>query len=162
MGRQLRMARTRPSRRCVQLHADRHTENKTSFSHLQRTDASSASIYFSYYSSLQHQQNMLQDFVRTGVYQAAISLNRSDFEGKTGEITDTLRPDLHPHLHPCPSAHANLHAYKGYCDTHPRPLQFHVANECRAAGNRNPYRATSSLLVLEPLVDWESQTWHIT
>ena len=32
---------------------------------------------------LQHQQNMLQDYVRTGSYYAAITENRADFEGKT-------------------------------------------------------------------------------
>lgn len=31
---------------------------------------------------LQHQQNMLQDFVRTGTYYAAILDNRIDFEGQ--------------------------------------------------------------------------------
>lgn len=32
---------------------------------------------------LQHQQNMLQDYVRTGTYQYAITENRADFEGRT-------------------------------------------------------------------------------
>lgn len=31
---------------------------------------------------LQHQQNMLQDYVRTATYYAAIMENRADFEGK--------------------------------------------------------------------------------
>lgn len=31
---------------------------------------------------LQHQQNMLQDYIRTGTYYAAILENRADFEGK--------------------------------------------------------------------------------
>lgn len=32
---------------------------------------------------LQHQQNMLQDYVRTGTYWAAINENAADFRGKT-------------------------------------------------------------------------------
>ena len=31
---------------------------------------------------LQHQQNMLQDYIRTGTYYAAILENKADFEGK--------------------------------------------------------------------------------
>ena len=30
---------------------------------------------------LQHQQNMLQDYIRTGTYYAAILENKADFEG---------------------------------------------------------------------------------
>ncbi|CAN6169210.1 unnamed protein product [Urochloa humidicola] len=39
-------------------------------------------MYFHYYGQLLHQQNMLQDFVRTGTYYAAVMENRSDFEGR--------------------------------------------------------------------------------
>ncbi|KAL0095424.1 S-adenosyl-L-methionine-dependent methyltransferase [Phycomyces blakesleeanus] len=40
--------------------------------------------YFGYYAMLQHQQNMLQDTVRTSTYQSAILLNKPKcFEGKT-------------------------------------------------------------------------------
>ena len=35
------------------------------------------------YGMLQHQQNMLQDYVRTGTYWAAINENAADFRGKT-------------------------------------------------------------------------------
>ena len=36
-----------------------------------------------YYGQLQHQQNMLQDWVRTGMYQYAFAQNASDFHGAT-------------------------------------------------------------------------------
>lgn len=49
----------------------------------QKTEEASAESYFHYYGMLQHQQNMLQDFIRTGSYYAAITENRQDFEGKT-------------------------------------------------------------------------------
>ena len=48
-----------------------------------RTDKSSSDLYFYYYGMLQHQQNMLQDHIRTGTYFAAITENQSDFQGKT-------------------------------------------------------------------------------
>lgn len=35
------------------------------------------------YGMLQHQQNMLQDYVRTGTYYAAIMENAADFAGRT-------------------------------------------------------------------------------
>jgi histone-arginine methyltransferase CARM1 len=38
--------------------------------------------FFCYYASLVHQQNMLQDMVRTGAYHSAIVNNASDFAGK--------------------------------------------------------------------------------
>uniref|UniRef100_A0A7S1C457 type I protein arginine methyltransferase n=1 Tax=Bicosoecida sp. CB-2014 TaxID=1486930 RepID=A0A7S1C457_9STRA len=38
--------------------------------------------FFHYYGLLVHQQNMLQDHVRTGTYQQAISANKANFEGK--------------------------------------------------------------------------------
>uniref|UniRef100_A0A453AQV6 type I protein arginine methyltransferase n=1 Tax=Aegilops tauschii subsp. strangulata TaxID=200361 RepID=A0A453AQV6_AEGTS len=47
-----------------------------------KIEASSAQMYFHYYGQLLHQQNMLQDFVRTGTYYAAVMENRADFEGK--------------------------------------------------------------------------------
>ncbi|KAK4353730.1 hypothetical protein RND71_025924 [Anisodus tanguticus] len=39
-------------------------------------------MYFHYYGQLLHQQNMMQDFVRTGTYYAAVIENRSDFLGR--------------------------------------------------------------------------------
>ncbi|KAL4448328.1 hypothetical protein ABPG75_005547 [Micractinium tetrahymenae] len=47
-----------------------------------KTDKGSADLYFHYYGCLQHQQNMLQDYIRTGTYYAAITENPQDFEGK--------------------------------------------------------------------------------
>lgn len=47
-----------------------------------KTDKGSADLYFHYYGMLQHQQNMLQDYVRTGTYCAAILDNKADFAGK--------------------------------------------------------------------------------
>ncbi|XP_043721009.1 probable histone-arginine methyltransferase 1.3 [Telopea speciosissima] len=44
--------------------------------------ASSAKMYFHYYGQLLHQQNMLQDYVRTGTYYAAVIENRADFIGR--------------------------------------------------------------------------------
>ena len=38
--------------------------------------------YFNYYGMLMHQQNMLQDFVRTNAYYQAILDNAADFQGK--------------------------------------------------------------------------------
>ena len=37
---------------------------------------------FRYYGALQHQQNMLQDYVRTATYHHAITDNEADFRGK--------------------------------------------------------------------------------
>jgi len=48
-----------------------------------KTDKGSADLYFHYYGMLQHQQNMLQDYIRTGTYYAAITENAADFAGKT-------------------------------------------------------------------------------
>lgn len=48
----------------------------------QKIEAASAKMYFHYYGQLLHQQNMLQDYVRTGTYYAAVLENRSDFEGR--------------------------------------------------------------------------------
>lgn len=42
--------------------------------------------FFHYYGLLIHQQNMLQDLVRTGAYHDAIMRNASDFEGKVCRI----------------------------------------------------------------------------
>lgn len=47
-----------------------------------KIDKSSADLYFHYYGMLQHQQNMLQDYIRTGTYFSAITENTADFEGK--------------------------------------------------------------------------------
>ncbi|KAK9808329.1 hypothetical protein WJX73_002343 [Symbiochloris irregularis] len=47
-----------------------------------KTEAGSANLYFHYYGMLQHQQNMLQDYVRTATYYAAIMENQADFAGK--------------------------------------------------------------------------------
>ncbi|KAL9257935.1 putative histone-arginine methyltransferase 1.4 [Drosera capensis] len=44
-----------------------------------KIEASSAKMYFHYYGQLLHQQNMLQDYVRTGTYYAALMENRVDF-----------------------------------------------------------------------------------
>ena len=46
----------------------------------QKTDRASAELYFHYYGQLLHQQNMLQDMVRTSTYYAAILENHVDFE----------------------------------------------------------------------------------
>lgn len=47
-----------------------------------KIEASSAKMYFHYYGQLLHQQNMLQDYVRTGTYYAAVIENRADFHGR--------------------------------------------------------------------------------
>ncbi|XP_022760565.1 probable histone-arginine methyltransferase 1.3 [Durio zibethinus] len=44
-----------------------------------KIEPSSAKMYFHYYGQLLHQQNMLQDYVRTGTYYAAVIENRADF-----------------------------------------------------------------------------------
>ncbi|XP_015076982.1 probable histone-arginine methyltransferase 1.3 [Solanum pennellii] len=48
----------------------------------EKIEASSAKMYFHYYGQLLHQQNMLQDFIRTGTYYAAVIENRADFLGR--------------------------------------------------------------------------------
>jgi len=47
-----------------------------------RKGAHDSHPFFSYYGMLVHQQNMLQDAVRTGAYQAAIMANAEDFRDK--------------------------------------------------------------------------------
>lgn len=47
-----------------------------------KTDKGSSDLYFYYYGMLQHQQNMLQDYIRTGTYWSAIIENAPDFQGK--------------------------------------------------------------------------------
>ncbi|GFR50116.1 hypothetical protein Agub_g12266, partial [Astrephomene gubernaculifera] len=42
----------------------------------------SSDMYFHYYGMLQHQQNMLQDYARTGAYYQAILGNPEDFRGR--------------------------------------------------------------------------------
>ncbi|KAJ6355845.1 hypothetical protein OIU78_004053 [Salix suchowensis] len=44
-----------------------------------KIEPSSAKMYFHYYGQLLHQQNMMQDYVRTGTYYAAVMENRVDF-----------------------------------------------------------------------------------
>ncbi|EEF45534.1 probable histone-arginine methyltransferase 1.3 [Ricinus communis] len=56
------------------------TDSKSKFDN--KIEASSAKMYFHYYGQLLHQQNMLQDYVRTGTYYAAVIENRSDFFGR--------------------------------------------------------------------------------
>ncbi|GJT46761.1 probable histone-arginine methyltransferase 1.3, partial [Tanacetum coccineum] len=46
-----------------------------------KIEASSAKMYFHYYGQLLHQQNMMQDYVRTGSYYAAVIENQVDFVG---------------------------------------------------------------------------------
>ncbi|KAF7837822.1 putative histone-arginine methyltransferase 1.4 isoform X1 [Senna tora] len=48
----------------------------------EKIESSSAKMYFHYYGQLLHQQNMLQDYVRTGTYYAAVIENRADFTGR--------------------------------------------------------------------------------
>lgn len=48
----------------------------------EKTEKGSAELYFHYYGQLQHQQNMLQDYIRTGTYYEAIMENKSDFQDK--------------------------------------------------------------------------------
>ncbi|XP_027369062.1 probable histone-arginine methyltransferase 1.3 isoform X3 [Abrus precatorius] len=48
----------------------------------EKIESSSAKMYFHYYGQLLHQQNMLQDYVRTGTYYAAVIENRTDFLGR--------------------------------------------------------------------------------
>ena len=47
-----------------------------------KTEKGSSELYFHYYGQLQHQQNMLQDYIRTGSYYEAIMENKVDFDGK--------------------------------------------------------------------------------
>eukprot|EP00258_Populus_trichocarpa_P017342 XP_006378073.1 probable histone-arginine methyltransferase 1.4 [Populus trichocarpa] len=47
-----------------------------------KIEPSSAKMYFHYYGQLLHQQNMMQDYVRTGTYYAAVIENRADFFGR--------------------------------------------------------------------------------
>eukprot|EP00268_Persea_americana_P032298 TRINITY_DN3170_c0_g1_i1.p1 TRINITY_DN3170_c0_g1~~TRINITY_DN3170_c0_g1_i1.p1 ORF type:complete len:561 (-),score=93.83 TRINITY_DN3170_c0_g1_i1:530-2212(-) len=47
-----------------------------------KIEIASAKMYFHYYGQLLHQQNMLQDYVRTGTYYAAVIENRVDFLGR--------------------------------------------------------------------------------
>lgn len=47
-----------------------------------RTDDASAQQYFQFYAFLSQQQNMMQDFVRTGTYQQAMLQNAETFKDK--------------------------------------------------------------------------------
>ncbi|CAI9112769.1 OLC1v1013261C1 [Oldenlandia corymbosa var. corymbosa] len=55
------------------------TSSKSKFD--SKIEASSAKMYFYYYGQILHQQNMLQDYVRTGTYYASTNENRADFIG---------------------------------------------------------------------------------
>ncbi|KAJ6658267.1 hypothetical protein lerEdw1_020539, partial [Lerista edwardsae] len=57
-----------------------HNTEQSVFS--ERTEESSAVQYFQFYGYLSQQQNMMQDYVRTGTYQRAILQNHSDFKDK--------------------------------------------------------------------------------
>ncbi|KAH7434368.1 hypothetical protein KP509_06G014400 [Ceratopteris richardii] len=47
-----------------------------------KIESSSAKLYFHYYGQLLHQQNMLQDYIRTGTYYSAVLENYVDFQGR--------------------------------------------------------------------------------
>ncbi|XP_061086555.1 histone-arginine methyltransferase CARM1-like [Conger conger] len=57
-----------------------HSTERSVFS--DRTEESSAVQYFQFYGYLSQQQNMMQDYVRTGTYQRAILQNHTDFKDK--------------------------------------------------------------------------------
>ncbi|MCO5555341.1 hypothetical protein L7F22_008887 [Adiantum nelumboides] len=57
-----------------------HTKDANRFD--KKIESSSAKLYFHYYGQLLHQQNMLQDYVRTGTYYAAVLENFVDFQGR--------------------------------------------------------------------------------
>ncbi|KAI1886640.1 hypothetical protein AGOR_G00197890 [Albula goreensis] len=57
-----------------------HNAERSVFS--DRTEESSAVQYFQFYGYLSQQQNMMQDYVRTGTYQRAILQNHTDFKDK--------------------------------------------------------------------------------
>ncbi|XP_062874632.1 histone-arginine methyltransferase CARM1 [Trichomycterus rosablanca] len=57
-----------------------HANEHSVFS--ERTEESSAVQYFQFYGYLSQQQNMMQDYVRTGTYQRAILQNHTDFKDK--------------------------------------------------------------------------------
>ncbi|MGH0189048.1 UNVERIFIED_CONTAM: hypothetical protein FKN15_033059 [Acipenser sinensis] len=57
-----------------------HSEEQSVFT--ERTEESSAVQYFQFYGYLSQQQNMMQDYVRTGTYQRAILQNHIDFKDK--------------------------------------------------------------------------------
>uniref|UniRef100_V9L3X6 Histone-arginine methyltransferase CARM1 n=2 Tax=Callorhinchus milii TaxID=7868 RepID=V9L3X6_CALMI len=57
-----------------------HNAERSVFS--ERTEESSAVQYFQFYGYLSQQQNMMQDYIRTGTYQRAILQNHADFKDK--------------------------------------------------------------------------------
>ncbi|XP_066497905.1 histone-arginine methyltransferase CARM1 isoform X2 [Hoplias malabaricus] len=57
-----------------------HLSENSAFS--ERTEESSAVQYFQFYGYLSQQQNMMQDYIRTGTYQRAILQNHTDFKDK--------------------------------------------------------------------------------
>ncbi|KAF7465543.1 histone-arginine methyltransferase CARM1 [Marmota monax] len=69
-----------------------HTLERSVFS--ERTEESSAVQYFQFYGYLSQQQNMMQDYVRTGTYQRAILQNHTDFKDKvlvkSNNLTDRI------------------------------------------------------------------------
>ncbi|XP_077694483.1 histone-arginine methyltransferase CARM1 isoform X3 [Eretmochelys imbricata] len=69
-----------------------HNIERSVFS--ERTEESSAVQYFQFYGYLSQQQNMMQDYVRTGTYQRAILQNHSDFKDKvlvkSNNLTDRI------------------------------------------------------------------------
>jgi len=58
-------------------------DNKEENNQRELTDAERDPSYFNYYAQLTHQQNMLEDVVRTSTYNSAILSNVSVFNGKT-------------------------------------------------------------------------------
>ncbi|KAG9340402.1 hypothetical protein JZ751_021515 [Albula glossodonta] len=69
-----------------------HNAERSAFS--ERTEESSAVQYFQFYGYLSQQQNMMQDYVRTGTYQRAILQNHTDFKDKVEEATLPEQVDI--------------------------------------------------------------------
>ncbi|CAK0837730.1 unnamed protein product [Prorocentrum cordatum] len=61
---------------------DELTKRKQNYERFEQYDQNSVQSYFQYYAKLSNQQNMLQDSVRTSIYQRAIVENPDDFKGK--------------------------------------------------------------------------------
>ena len=53
----------------------------------ERTEVSSSEQYFQFYGYLSQQQNMMQDYIRTGTYQKAMLQNFVDFRDKVKPIS---------------------------------------------------------------------------
>ena len=56
-----------------------------------RTEVSSSEQYFQFYGYLSQQQNMMQDYIRTGTYQRAMLQNFVDFRDKVGYYKNNLK-----------------------------------------------------------------------